>query len=157
MAARIQLSGCQVQYGADKYNAIFNLHEELNHNKCGEKQYIISTEHFYEMRSSAFQVLESEIAGGHGYGYNGFYSINHEGFQAKAQCEVGIDECKCAKCVVEAVDVIQQLPDCQNSIDGQLFLGLCYLTYVFNPHHLRDDQDNSFHLGKNSQLIIPPP
>ncbi|KNA07809.1 hypothetical protein SOVF_168540 [Spinacia oleracea] len=143
MAARIQLSGCHVQYEADTYNGIFSLDEELHHKKCGEPQDVVSNEYYEQIRSQAFEALESEAAGGEGN--NGFYSINnHEGFHAMAQCEVGMDECDCAKCVVEAVEVVEK--ECVSSIYGQVYLGSCYLSYEFNP--LEFHGGSGFHGGK---------
>ncbi|KMT13907.1 hypothetical protein BVRB_4g077480 [Beta vulgaris subsp. vulgaris] len=135
MAARIQLSGCHVQYEADVYNDIFSLDDELNNKKsCGENQAVMSSEYFEQMKSQALVALESEVAGGGGDGNNGFYSIKHEGFHAMVQCEVGIDECKCATCVVDAVEALEK--ECVSSISGQVYLGLCYLSYEFNPHEI---------------------
>lgn len=95
---------------------------------------MVSSEYFEQVKSQALEALETEVAA-RGEGSNGFYSINHEGFHAMAQCEVGTlakDECKCAKCVVDAVEVIEK--ECKSSISGQVYLEMCYLTYEFNPH-----------------------
>uniref|UniRef100_A0A803L540 Gnk2-homologous domain-containing protein n=2 Tax=Chenopodium quinoa TaxID=63459 RepID=A0A803L540_CHEQI len=154
MAARIQLSGCHVQYEADGYTGILSLDDELNHKKCGENQAVVSSGYFEQMRSKAFEVLETEAA--EDEGKNGFYSMNnHEGFHAMAQCEAGLNGCDCAKCIVEGVDVVEK--ECVNSIYGQIFLGLCYLSYEFNPHEFHGDggQNNGRNgIGKIAAIAI---
>uniref|UniRef100_A0A803KNM0 Gnk2-homologous domain-containing protein n=2 Tax=Chenopodium quinoa TaxID=63459 RepID=A0A803KNM0_CHEQI len=153
MAARIQLSGCHVQYEADGYTGILSLDDELNHKKCGENQVVVSSGYFEQMRSQAFEALETEAA--EDEGKNGFYSMNnHEGFHAMAQCEVGLEACDCAKCIVEGIDVIEK--ECVSSIYGQVFLGLCYLSYEFNPHEFHGDgeQNNRNGFGKIAAIAI---
>ena len=149
MAARIQLSGCHVQYEADAYENPTPADHEVHHKICGEPQAIIASELFEEVRSKAFEALEAEV-GDEGI-HLGFYEIKHEGVHAMVQCDVGIGECECAKCVADAVHVVEE--ECHGSSWGQVFLELCYLGYEFHPHELHAGPVVPIHPGMNMCLI----
>lgn len=148
MAARIQLTGCHIQYESDQYDNS-TPEDELTHKTCSEPQGLIPEGQFGELRSQAFATLETEMANDLDNGV-GFYSIKHGVFHAMAQCEVGVRACECIQCVVDGVHVIEQ--ECDNSFVGQVYMSSCSLSFQFDPHGSDFDTGKKNHLNCTSVI-----
>ena len=134
LGARVQLSGCYIQYEAD--GVAENSEPELLYKLCSETEARGSG--FEEMRTEAFAAVEMGVKSS---GNNGFYQETSGEVNLMAQCQRDLDICECGECVTNAVQVAQE--ECKSSVSGQIYMGKCSLSYTFypngipstNPHH----------------------
>lgn len=122
---RVQLRGCYMRYEADG-EEVKEGYGELVHKECRERAAVAVTGGGYD--AALWEVEEGILRSGRGY-----FEARNEGVRAVAQCEgalLGMG-CDCAECVSRAVEMLRE--DCRGSLDGDVYLDGCYVTYTTYP------------------------
>ncbi|KAK4777015.1 hypothetical protein SAY86_005703 [Trapa natans] len=159
IAAKIQLSGCSLNYEADSFaEATDQLPAEgikygMEHKVCSQER--VETEGFNELRDSAFEELETGVLTRQGY-----CRANRESFQAVAQCDEDMGGCECGKCISEAVETVKA--ECKMAASGQVFLGRCSVSYVYGYHgegfpfpgYQEGDEGGEHHTGRKIAIVL---
>ncbi|GAB4855794.1 hypothetical protein Ancab_024439 [Ancistrocladus abbreviatus] len=135
-AARIQHTDCHLQYEFDGEEVPG---PDVTYKSCGEAESIPNG--FEETRNAAFEALKNGIESD----IQGYYSVNYGSVFAMAQCEDGRGGSVCWECVNKAVDIAEE--ECGNSISGQVFMDVCFVSYEWSPN----DGPNDFHPEKKKE------
>lgn len=129
--ARIQLEGCYIQYETEEVVPTGETETEsskisssnlLLHKECGEP-----IEGLKELMDEAFVILETGILKSDEY----YYTTSYGSVKLMGQCEGDSGNCECSECVSDAVHVAKE--ECGGSISAQIYLGKCFISYVYEP------------------------
>ena len=135
LGARVQLSGCYIQYEADGVDE--NSEKELLYKLCSETE--ARGGGFEEMRDEAFAAVEMGVTSS---GSNGFYHVSNREANLMVQCQMDMGRCECGECVSNAVQVAQE--ECKSSLSGQIYMDKCYLGYDFYSNRMPSYQGTWF-------------
>ncbi|XP_060215402.1 plasmodesmata-located protein 4-like [Lycium barbarum] len=133
LPARVQLSGCYLDYKAEEEREISKL--QMLHKVCSRKK--ANSRSFLEEMSYAFAEIESCGMNG-----NGFCDLSYGKVHVMAQCVGNLGGCDCGECVHKAVQIVHD--ECAYSLAGEVYLDGCYLSYNYGKYKIS-------HEGKGSK------
>ncbi|XP_052187248.1 plasmodesmata-located protein 3-like [Diospyros lotus] len=147
IAARVQVGGCYMRYEVAGFKE--SAAEELLYKVCGSRK--ASGSGFGDRLETAL----GEIEKGVGSGNTGFYTGSYESVYVLGQCEGDLGTGDCVECVKSAVERAKS--ECGNSISGQVYLYLCYISYSYYPNGVPlpgSSNSLSGRTGRNAQKTV---
>ncbi|KAI7743604.1 hypothetical protein M8C21_000803, partial [Ambrosia artemisiifolia] len=119
IAARVQLDGCYLRYEVIGFPVA--LATEFLYKQCGSGR----------VSGSGLETAIEEVEKGIGNG-KGYYTGVYDSVDVLAQCEGGLGNADCEKCVKSASENARTA--CGSSISGRVYLQQCYVSYMDYPN-----------------------
>ncbi|KAL8139142.1 hypothetical protein V2J09_005143 [Rumex salicifolius] len=150
IAARFQLLGCYMRYEISGFKQISST--ELLFKYCRQdSNFGIASGNmssgFDQNRDLAFQQVEKEVVSN-----GGFYTTSYESqLFVLGQCEGDLGGEDCGDCIRVAFERVKA--ECGDSIEGQVYLHQCYVSYTYYPNGVQQGLQGSSSSGARHSNI----